>query len=292
MGNQLLKSLTVGLKRRWWDGIRFGFGAVGAAWTLTEVLTKAIKPLDTYVELHGGAFLNLMALLFAREFVRHVFEPRHVTFKSPASDTTITLKYGDLFAEDANLLIGVNEYFDGELGPPVSKASLHGKFIIRNFGGSAAAFRAAVDPALAATGRLPEATARVLEPRNAYTIGTTVKIPNAAHSAFLMAMARTELGPNSKASSDPATLWIALKGGLQAVHDQGNGDALAMPLFGNGQSGIKLEPQHLLRLLILSLVDFATNSAARLPKQVTVVLHESCFDALDLREIAKDWKRL
>ncbi len=64
-----------------------------------------------------------------------------------------------------------------------------------------------------------------------------------------------------------------------------------MPLFGNGQSGVKLEPQHLLRLLILALVDFATNSTARLPKKVTVALHEGCFDELDIREIARDWKK-
>lgn len=292
MANQVWKSLSVGFKRRWLDGVRFGFGAIGAAWTLTELLTKAVQPFDIYVDEHGGDFLKLMALLFASVFVRIVFEPTHVTFKLPASDTKITLKYGDLFAEDANLLIGVNEYFDGELGLPVSRTSLHGKFITRNYGGSAAGFRAAVDPALAATGRHPRPTARVLEPRNAYPIGTTVKVPNGTHSVFLMAMANTELGPNSKASSDPATLWVALKHGLQVVHDQGNGDPLAMPLFGNGQSGIKLEPQHLLRLLVLALVDFATNSSARLPKRVTVVLHESCFDDLDLREIARDWKRV
>lgn len=292
MTNQIWKSLSVGFKRRWWDGVRFGFGAIGAAWTLTEVLTRAIQPLGNYLDARGGDLLALMMLVFAGVFVRYVFEPTHVTFKSPGSDTKITLKYGDLFAEDAHLLIGVNEYFDGELGLPVSQSSLHGKFIVQNYGGSAAAFRADVDAALQATGLLPQATARAFEPRNAYPIGTTIKLPNAAHSAFLMAMAKTDLGVTSKASSDPALLWVALKGGLQAVHDQGNGCPLAMPLFGNGQSGIKLEPQHLLRLLILALVDFSTNSAARLPKQVTIVLHESCFEALDLREIARDWKKV
>lgn len=292
MANQLWKSLTVGVKRRWWSGAKLAFGAVGGAWTLIEVLTKAIKPLDGYIDTHGWDFLKLMFLLFAGVFVRHVFEPTRVTFKLPASDTKITLKYGDLFAEPANLLIGVNEYFDGELGAPVAKSTVHGQFIVRNYGGSAAAFRTAVDPALAATGKVPEARARVLEPKNAYPIGTTAKLPNGAHSAFLMAMAHTELGPNSKASCDPATLWVALRGGLQVVHDQGNGEPLAMALFGNGQAGIKLEPQHLLRLLILALVDFATNTNARLPKQVTIVLHESCFELLDLREIARDWKKV
>lgn len=91
-------------------------------------------------------------------------------------------------------------------------------------------------------------------------------VPNGPRSVFLMAMARTDLA-TSKAYCDPPTLWSALMGGLQAVHDHGNGMPLVMPLFGNGQSGVKLEPQHLLRLLILALVSFAINSGARLPKK-------------------------
>jgi hypothetical protein len=106
-----------------------------------------------------------------------------------------------------------------------------------------------------------------------------------------MAMARTD-PVNYKASSDPATLWQALQGGLEVVHARGGGAPLAMPLFGNGQAGINLTPQHLLRLLTLALVDFGRNSNTQLPKQVTVVLHDRCFEELDIREIARDWKKI
>lgn len=290
MANQVLKSLTVGVKRRSWDGVRNGLAAVGAVWALTEMTIAALPVAKVFLEAHGGDYLRLMALLFVGVFVGYVIEPTHVTFKVPTTDTKITLKYGDLFAENANLLIGVNELFDGELGLPVAKSTVHGQLIMRNYGGSAAAFRAAVDPALASTGAPPRATGRAMEPSGAFPIGTTAKVPNGQHSAFLMAMARTDLS-TSKASSDVPTLWTALKGGLQTVHDQGNGEPLAMPLFGNGQAGIKLEPQHILRLLILALVDFTTNSNARLPRQVTVALHDSCFSELDIREIARDWKK-
>jgi 20S proteasome alpha/beta subunit len=106
-----------------------------------------------------------------------------------------------------------------------------------------------------------------------------------------MAMARTDHA-TFKASSDVATLWAALKGGLTAVHTYGGGAPLAMPLFGNGQSGINLAPQHLLRLVTLALVDFGRNSNTQLPKQVTVILHDRCFEELDIREIARDWKKV
>lgn len=291
MANQLAKSLTVGWDRRKWTAARNGFAAVGGVWTLTEMTTAALTVAKASLESHGVAYLVIMALLFMAVFLWTVREPRHVTFKVPNNDTKITLRYADLFAEKANLLIGVNEFFDGELGAPVEPSTLHGQFIARNYNSSAAAFRAAVDPALAATGVQPVPTARPVEPSKAYQIGTTAKVPNGQFSAFLMAMARTDHA-TYKAASDVPTLWDALKGGLKAVHDHGGGKPLAMPLFGNGQSGIKLAPQHLLRLLVLALVDFATNSTARLPKRVTVTLHDSCFEELDLREIARDWKKV
>lgn len=291
MTNQFFQSLMIGVRRHWWPGLRNGLAALGGVWTLTEMTIGALPRAKVYLEAHGTNYLAFMAALFLVVFVGYVVEPRRVSFKIPNTDTKITLRYGDLFAEDANLLIGVNELFDGELGVPVAKSTVHGQFIVRNYGGSASAFRAVVDPALAATAVQPRATGRGIEPSNAYPIGTTVRVANGAHGAFLMAMARTDLS-TSKASSDVPTLWTALKNGLQVVHDQGNGEPLAMPLFGNGQAGIKLEPQHLLRLLILALVDFATNSTARLPKHVIVTLHPSCFSELDIREISRDWKKV
>lgn len=291
MTNQLAKSLKVGWERRKFTAARNGLAAVGGVWALTEMTTAALTVAKTYLEFHGVAFLVIMVVLFLAVFLWSVREPMHVTFKLPNTDTKITLRYADLFAEKANLLIGVNEFFDGELGDPVEPGTLHGQFIALTFKSNAAAFRAAVDPALAATGVQPTPTARPVEPSAAYPIGTTAKVPNGQHSAFLMAMARTD-HTTYKAASDVPTLWDALKGGLKAVHDHGGGKPLAMALFGNGQSGIKLVPQHLLRLLVLALVDFATNSTARLPKQVTVTLHDSCFEELDLREIARDWKKV
>lgn len=290
MTNQVVKSLSVGWKRRKFDGLRNGLAAVGAAWALTEMTTAALPGAKTYLETNGSAYLWLMVIVFIGMFIASVAEPVQVTFKVPTTDTSITLKYGDLFAEPANLLIGVNEFFDGELGPAVSDKSVHGQYIVRNHGGNANVFRAAVDPALAATGATATSTGRPAQPSSAYPIGTTARVPNGPKSAFLMAMARTD-SVTFKASSDVPTLWTALKGGLQAVHNYGNGEPVAMPLFGNGQAGINLTPQHLLRLLTLALVDFGRNSNSQLPKQVTIVLHDRCFEELDIREIARDWKK-
>lgn len=84
-------------------------------------------------------------------------------------------------------------------------------------------------------------------------------------------------------------LWDALRGAFAAVKDYGNGEPIAMPLIGNGLSSVNVEPQHLLRLITLALVDFGRKEG--LPKQVMIVVPEGCFEQLDIREIRRDWKK-
>lgn len=61
-----------------------------------------------------------------------------------------------------------------------------------------------------------------------------------------------------------------------------------MPLIGNGLAGLNLHPQHVLRLVVLAIV--MTSRKMQMPKKIVIVLHEDCFEQLDLAEIAKNWK--
>lgn len=106
--------------------------------------------------------------------------------------------------------------------------------------------------------------------------------------AYLVALTQTDLH-TSKASTSVPLLWAALTAAWRKIHDVGNGQPIALPLIGNGRASLNLEPQHLLRLLVLSLVDFARRTG--LPEHVTIVVPDACFEALDIREIARDWRR-
>ena len=56
-----------------------------------------------------------------------------IELKVPASDSTIEIKFGDIFTAEGNVVIPVNEYFDGLLGDHVSERSLRGIFIDPHF---------------------------------------------------------------------------------------------------------------------------------------------------------------
>lgn len=218
-------------------------------------------------------------------FLGFVYEPRCARIRVPTTDTDIIIKYGDLFEEPDHLLIAVNEFFDGSLGQRVAPQSVHGQFIQRFFQSDEMQFRAAVDRAL--SGKRGRQSRRVPPPDVSYPYGTTAVLDLGGRKAFLFVLSRTDIS-TAKASTDIPGFWAALSGALEAAHHFGNGRPIALPLVGNGLSGLNLPPQHLLRILMLCMVYYAR--AKSLPKHVTLVLPKQCFEHLDLREIERDWR--
>lgn len=286
MAAKHIKSVVTGIRRRWKTGLARAMMIVGSAWTVTELATRVWADADAWLTQYSDVYSICIAIAAAAAFFVGTYEPHSVSFLVPTTNKKIRIGYGDIFKQETHWIIGVNEFFDGALGQAVSRESLHGQFITRNFGGDAVAFRAAVDEALIDEEATP--VARAMQPSQKYRIGTTAVLPNGGYKVFLVALTETNL-VTSKASASVPLLWTALQGVLSSVHHNGNGLPISMPLIGSGRSSLNLMPQHLLRLLILGLVDFGRK--VEIPDLVNIVLSEDCFDSLDLREIKRDWQR-
>lgn len=282
--NLFLKSLLLGFKRRWWTGITRAFAVAGAIWLVTEISMKSFAAVDGFITAHGSGYAASVVTACLLTFLYHIYETRSVSFRVPTTNSRISIFYGDLLKTDTDWLIGVGEFFDSDLGHVVSSQSLHGKLIEAVWNSDTGRFRKDVDAAL--KGVRFEPTERSFKPDKKYPIGTTVVLPRAARKIFLVAMSRTDL-TSSKASSTVPLLWDALRGALSSVHNFGNGGTISLPLIGNGRSSVNIEPQHLLQLIVLALIDFGRRTG--LPNQVNVVLPEDCFEKLDIREIKRDW---
>jgi hypothetical protein len=72
-----------------------------------------------------------------------------VSFQFKTTNTKVTLRFGDLFTCKGHIVIPANEFFDSQLGQPVSAKSVHGQFIQRVLGGDSAKFDADVGRSLA-----------------------------------------------------------------------------------------------------------------------------------------------
>lgn len=275
-----MKSLILGLKRHPW---RFAISislAYSALWTLIESVAyfypnlplKGWKPHAIFIA------ISVVIGLF------RVYQPHKISIKINTSDTTLNIYYGDVFEPKGYTAIAVNEYFDSELGTPVSEKTLHGMVIKRYFGGHPEDFDAAVSEDLG--GCNYESVDRQRGNCKKYPIGTTAYIPANEHRFLLFALSHTNI-ETFKASADLATMVSALHGLFEKSRNSTGGEKLILPLIGSGISGVGLPATQLLQLIVLTIID--ETKKRQICKQIDLVLHESRFEEIDLETIKRQW---
>lgn len=282
--NNFGQSVVLGLRRRWRRGIVTSLSVLGSVWLVTEVLTRASQDASQWLDSHGTIYLILAGFSALIGFLIACYEAREVAFTIPNTDTTLTLRFSNILNEDADWIIGVNEFFDSTLGNIVSASSLHGQIIAKLYNGNEASFRHDVDTALASYAS--QTVGRPAGQTVKFQLGTTAVIARGPRKIFLVAITKTDVATNRSSSTVPI-LWDALGEALKQVDNLGNGEPLAMPLIGNGRASLNIPPQHLLRLITLKLLEAAKQYD--LPRKITINLSDDCFEHLDLVEIKRGW---
>src|SRR5258708_28387766 len=111
-----IKSFVVGVRRRWRTGIAQALGVDGAIWLVTEIVTKVYDPAEHWLKQHGDYYSEFVLMAAAVWFIIYTYEARSVSFTLPTTGTRINIRYGDLFEQSTDWLIGVGEFFDSEVG--------------------------------------------------------------------------------------------------------------------------------------------------------------------------------
>lgn len=216
--------------------------------------------------------------------VIRVRQPRHVSIKVNTSDTTLNIYYGDIFNQKGYIAISVNEYFDSELGDPVSENSLHGIVIKEYFSGYPESFDNAVSQDL--NGIQHEVIERERGNTKKYPIGTTAKVIANEHKFLLFALSHTNI-QTFKASSDLSTMIKAMHGLFDHARNCTGGEKLIIPLIGSGISGVGLPTTQLLQLIVLAIID--ETKKQQICKEIDLVLHDSRFEEVNLEIIRRQW---
>ncbi len=277
----MIQSLWLGLRRHPWRFFASWFLAYSAMWTVVESVTHFFASLDATGPAHyGGLVLVSLAIACWR-----TYQPKKTTIKISSAHTQVVIRFGDIFECDCPIAVPVNEYFDSELGDPVSPHSLHGVVISRYFGGHSDAFDRLVEESLC--GIKPKLTQKKVGKKGKYPIGTTAVVPVDGREFLLFAFCRTD-PRDLKAHAEVPELWLALKGLWQRARSTAGGRDVAVPLVGSGLSGMGVPPTQLLQLLILSIVE--ETKRREFSKRVAIVLHQSKFEDIDLEAIRRQWE--
>jgi len=279
IGNKL-KSIILGLKRHPWRFVVSIFLTYSALWTVTESIGFFYPDLP----LQGWKVHLSFVLLSVLIGIIRVYQPRHISIKVNTSDTKLNIYYDDIFKQKGYTAIAVNEYFDSEIGLPVSENTLHGMVIKEYFGGRSESFDAAVSEDL--NGISFEHIEREQGNRKKYPIGTTAKVMANQHKFLLFALSHTNT-ETFKASSDLPTMIVAMRGLFDYSRNCTGGERLNIPLLGSGISGVGLPATQLLQLIVLIIID--ETKKQQICKEIDLVLHESRFGEIDLETIKRQW---
>ena len=204
---------------------------LGALWLIVE-FTSFFKPeIGALIRCWHGFWLVLAAT--GAGSIYRSWPSAKIEFPIPLTDSSFAIKFGDIFDGEGVVVIPVNEYFDGVLGKPVSKNSLHGKFIEDVLGGHSKIFFDLTRKELAKVKPKATEVIRTTGPNNQYEIGTVVQIDYNDKCYLLAVLSHTDL-QTLKASATVDDLWICLTGVWNGIREHYSGGPARIPLFGSG----------------------------------------------------------
>jgi hypothetical protein len=215
--------------------------------------------------------------------IKRTYPKSSITIKLRNTNVIINIKFGDIFNEDGNIAIAVNEYFDSEIGKLVSPGSMHGCFIKGILGNKQELFDNAVYKSL--KGILSIHHTRDFGKQEVYPIGTTAVLEFGEKKYLLFALAKTN--EQYEAYTTPSLLLEALNGMLVKARAECNGYPLNIPLVGTGLSRSGIQPKFIIELLLIAILRVSKD--AEITKEINIVIAEELFDEIDLNEIAKRW---
>jgi len=259
------------------------FLAFSALWTVADPLISLVHPkwLSGFPQ-----FLLILALGVLLGFVARLPKLR-VDIPVKNISTRLQVVFGDLFDQAGDKAISVGEFFDSELGPPVSPESLHGIFIQRMYNGQSKGFEQSVDRGLESVPY--EQVQRQRGRTRRYPIGTTSVVTGLPGDARYYLFALCHANPQTlKAEADVPDLWLALSGLWDAVRVSSGGRDVNVPLVGSGLAQMRLPAQQLLRIMLMSVVAKA-KSAEITSGTIRIVVHPSKFGDVDIDSLWCEW---
>ncbi|MFG3149075.1 macro domain-containing protein [Streptomyces sp. NPDC048243] len=190
-------------------------------------------------------------------------------------DSEVVFVQGDLFEQDADLVVGFSDTFDtatdGSL--VISPSSLQGQLVERLYRGDVEALDADLERALAST------DTESLETRSAkrhgklvrYPMGTVAVLERDRRRVFAVAFSR--MNNTLTSQSTAAFLHLSLGNLWETVRRHQSDGTLAMPVLGAGLSRLELERETLVNMTLTSFREYTHR--APVCRELRIVVHPS-----------------
>jgi hypothetical protein len=235
---------------------------------------------------HPGWIVAGIVLVSLAWGLSRALPPRRLRREFQRPDMVVSVVVGDLFDQEAHLVVGFSDTFDTDTTDNVviSAKSVLGQLLHRVYGDDRKRLDAELDVALA------REKVESIEPVGAkrggktsrYAIGTVAVLGSPAKRVF--GVAYTRMGNDLIARSSVDHLWHSLTQVWDAVYLHGQRERVAIPLIGAEFARIScLDRDSLLKMILLSFV--ARSRENPVCRELTVVIHSRDYEKINLLEV-------
>ncbi len=258
------------------------FGLVSAVVQFYSAVWVPTKSLP-----HPGRIASIVAIIAVAYGIARAWPQRRVSRRFGQPDITVVVKTGDLFEQDAHLVIGFNDVFDSDTtnGTIISPTSVQGQFLEHVYANDSNRLDADLTEALhgVRTVATERRSTKRLGKLKRYPIGTVAVLGGSSHRFFCLAYSKMQ--NNLIAKSTVNYLWESLSSLWEAVFLQGQRGAVAIPIVGSELARINcLDRESLLRMILLSFV--ARSREEPVCKELIIVIHPRDFVHINMLEVA------
>jgi hypothetical protein len=200
-------------------------------------------------------------------------------------DLEIEVRVGDLFDQDAHLIVGASDTFDTDITDDliINSASILGQTLTKVFGGD----RRRLDRELrSALRQVPPSTKEGPDTKRGklerYEIGTVAVLGVPARRIFLVAYSR--MGNDLIARATVNDLWEALSQVWSAMRNHGRRETVAVPLIGTEYARVSsMNRESVARMIALSFIAQARTDP--ICKRLLLVIDPRDAEKVDMYEL-------
>lgn len=226
--------------------------------------------------------LILSALITILMRIINVFK-NNIKIKFNNPDFEVEVKFGDLFKEKNNIVVGFNNYFDTSLGEIISKQSVQGQFEQICYCNNVEKLDNDIKNALKRKRVFANNVNndKTKGKKKQFPVGTTVAVENNEQKFFLCAY--SSMNNDTKAESNIKDFCSSLTCLWEELRIENQCLSISIPVMGTGLSRL---PSNKMELLITIIMHFIASSREQIiTKKLTVVLNKKDKKEYNLSKI-------
>lgn len=227
---------------------------------------------------HGLEAFTVISLVWA---VISIFPRFEISRRLSVPDTMIKIKVGDLFNEDADLIIGMNDTFDTEKGNIIKAKSIQGQFLATVYNDDTPRLNTDLTAALNSISGTRDSQ-KSQGKKTRYTIGTVATLTAGIKKYYCSAY--SFMGNDLKAQSDIKKLSASLDMLWEEIRLKGQRGKVAMAVLGSDLARIGTASHSNLIKLIVSSFLLASRENP-ISEQLTIVIYPSNLEKVNMLEL-------